>query len=222
MKKIILLFYGTALLLIILFTVTDLQVSKAFYQPQSLIWRFFEAFGEWPLNTLTALSAVYLWMSEKRDTRLAKVVSFWCWGLTALVGSALAGSLPLYFMFRDINHNFPLWIVLAAPLTLAIFVLLVRNYGPKATLYARPFALACVYYFWGALLMAHSLKILWGRVRFRELSEPFSGFTAWYLPQGNTGNFSFPSGHALILIEGKTRGSKAAGFAAAGFSLDQD
>ena len=197
MKKTVLLFYGTALLLMIVFAVADLQISIAFDQPQSLLWRFFEAFGEWPLNTLAALAAIFLWKTEKKDTKLARFVAYWCWGLTALVGAAMAGSLPLYFMLRDSNHDFPLWIVLAAPVALAICVLLVRQYGPKATPESRPFALACVYYFWGALGLAHSMKILWGRVRFRELSEPFSGFTAWYLPQGNTGNFSFPSGHAI-------------------------
>lgn len=48
------------------------------------------------------------------------------------------------------------------------------------------------------ILIVQLLKALWGRVRFRHLATDFSDFTAWFAPQGVTGNESFPSGHAAM------------------------
>lgn len=43
--------------------------------------------------------------------------------------------------------------------------------------------------------LIHLLKLLWGRTRFRDLDSAYSQFTAWYHPNGDTGDHSFPSGH---------------------------
>ena len=44
----------------------------------------------------------------------------------------------------------------------------------------------------------HLLKTLWGRVRFYDLDALYSQYTPWYVPQGLTGNESFPSGHTTL------------------------
>ncbi|MHA1723442.1 MAG: phosphatase PAP2 family protein [Promethearchaeota archaeon] len=63
------------------------------------------------------------------------------------------------------------------------------------------------------LLFVQTVKILWGRVRFRDLNPDFFNYTPWYVPNGITGNHSFPSGHAsmgfiflpfLILLRNKS------------------
>jgi membrane-associated phospholipid phosphatase len=53
-------------------------------------------------------------------------------------------------------------------------------------------------FFYGYILFVLPLKIFWGRIRFRDLAENYSNFSAWYIPQGFTGNDSFPSGHAAM------------------------
>ncbi len=53
-------------------------------------------------------------------------------------------------------------------------------------------------FFYGYLVIIQPLKIFWGRIRFRDLAENYSNFTAWYIPNGITGNQSFPSGHAAM------------------------
>ena len=53
-------------------------------------------------------------------------------------------------------------------------------------------------FFYGNILFVSLVKIFWGRIRFRDLSDYYSDFTPWYLPQGITGNQSFPSGHAAM------------------------
>lgn len=47
-------------------------------------------------------------------------------------------------------------------------------------------------------LVVHAIKMLWGRVRYRDLDVLQDGFTAWYVPQGPTGHASFPSGHTAM------------------------
>jgi len=48
------------------------------------------------------------------------------------------------------------------------------------------------------LLFVQSVKILWGRVRFRDLAPDYANYTPWYLPNGITGHKSFPSGHTAM------------------------
>ncbi|MEJ2105026.1 MAG: phosphatase PAP2 family protein, partial [Ignavibacteriaceae bacterium] len=50
----------------------------------------------------------------------------------------------------------------------------------------------------GYVICIQLVKIIWGRVRFRDLDALYSQFTSWYLPQGITGFDSFPSGHAAM------------------------
>ena len=45
------------------------------------------------------------------------------------------------------------------------------------------------------LALVEVLKALFGRVRFREMAEPYGEFTRWFVPKGYTGSKSFPSGH---------------------------
>ena len=47
-------------------------------------------------------------------------------------------------------------------------------------------------------LFVQGAKILWGRVRFRDLMPDYSNYTPWFLPQGINGNYSFPSGHSAM------------------------
>lgn len=55
---------------------------------------------------------------------------------------------------------------------------------------------ACV--FITAIVIGGGLKMIWGRVRFRELDSALQ-FRAWFLPQGINGHHSFPSGHTITL-----------------------
>jgi membrane-associated phospholipid phosphatase len=47
-------------------------------------------------------------------------------------------------------------------------------------------------------LVVHAIKMLWGRIRYRDLDVLQDDFTAWYVPQGPTGHASFPSGHTAM------------------------
>ena len=55
-------------------------------------------------------------------------------------------------------------------------------------------AVVTLFYLVALLILVDALKLCWGRIRFRQLSD-FSQFTPWYKPRGFTGYASFPSGH---------------------------
>lgn len=53
--------------------------------------------------------------------------------------------------------------------------------------------------FLNAMAITILWKTLWGRVRYREMLDNASLFTAWYVPQGISGHTSFPSGHTTAM-----------------------
>ncbi|MEG2814287.1 MAG: phosphatase PAP2 family protein, partial [Oscillospiraceae bacterium] len=55
-------------------------------------------------------------------------------------------------------------------------------------------AVTAVIYCISVLLIICIIKTFWGRVRPRDMQN-LSEFSPWFLPQGITGNHSFPSGH---------------------------
>lgn len=57
----------------------------------------------------------------------------------------------------------------------------------------RPYLILFLLVFFTAMLLTTLLKVLWGRIRYRQMSDPAS-FCVWYLPCGKGGR-SFPSGH---------------------------
>lgn len=64
----------------------------------------------------------------------------------------------------------------------------------------------CVISLIAELVIISGIKLVWGRMRFREYIQTGEGFTAWYLPQFRVihdGYKSFPSGHtanALLIL----------------------
>ena len=52
--------------------------------------------------------------------------------------------------------------------------------------------------FFTTLISFTVIKMLWGRMRFREMLPPYEGFSKWFIPQKPTTDdrfMSFPSGH---------------------------
>jgi membrane-associated phospholipid phosphatase len=50
----------------------------------------------------------------------------------------------------------------------------------------------------GYLFSIQFIKLLWGRVRYRDLDLFHTNFTEWYIINGINGHQSFPSGHAAM------------------------
>ena len=63
------------------------------------------------------------------------------------------------------------------------------------------YAAVALLYFILVIIIMNSLKTVWGRMRFREMTDPVNQFTRWYqiVPRGGFNNIyaSFPSGHSM-------------------------
>lgn len=194
--------------LMILAYFIDLPLSKAIYHIKSPFGRFFEAFGEMPAVIVAVLSfGIILYTISSTG------IMGWIYRGTSFVFLALFSFLsivmPLHYLLEDI----PVFIVLLGSIMVFCFVLFiskkVTRLPRKRQIKFRRVANLGISLFLASVVLINIVKLIWGRVRFREMSEPFDMFTAWFVPQ--FGNFqgvfedpaSFPSGHtanAAVLI----------------------
>jgi membrane-associated phospholipid phosphatase len=194
---------GLALFWLARHPATDLQVSQSLYQPQFSLWIFFEAFGEWPFFMLATLaSSIWLAALQQqappsgpgRRSFLRRFLR-----LTGLGSAVLIGSQPVYYLTRTLGVFHPAWVALGGlAVGFGLTVLGRQSCRKRHLAMAEPrqiaFAQAGVWFFYANLILVNGLKLVWGRVRFRDLTLG-EAFTAWHWPQGFTGQFSFPSAH---------------------------
>jgi membrane-associated phospholipid phosphatase len=89
-------------------------------------------------------------------------------------------------------------LIIGGALALLVPVAFLPLHRQRALL-LRPMALAIVLLaIVHPIVIVQLLKILWGRVRFEDLDPGLTAFSSWVVPQGITGNQSFPSGHAAM------------------------
>lgn len=175
-------FYLLGLLGLGAFALWDLDISMRLYDSGNLYGKFMEAFGDYPLYVLLGFGCVYLFLEEKRIL----------WAVGSLVGAALCVLLPI----RRMAQVQP-WHCIAVPFVLLLLFLAARAVPQEKKEGLRQLAIFFVVYFIASQVIAYSIKIPWGRLRFRHMQEPLHEFIPWYLPQGITGNYSFPSGHTF-------------------------
>ena len=193
---------GAALWLIALVFagVYDLDISLAIADEHSVFGRFMEVAGEPPAILFTSFNfslmmAHFLKRADRARLHLT---------LGALTFVGCAGT-AIFTTVKIVNYLLD-WQLLDGqlPMAVAVFtgILIAAAFSanalrlPAATL-AKYFdtACRCAYVGIAAFVIIWAFKLLWGRVRFRQLEGDLSLFTPWYLPQGVNGYFSFPSGH---------------------------
>ncbi|KRN87584.1 phosphatase PAP2 family protein [Carnobacterium maltaromaticum] len=180
--------------LLLICTFYDLEISKALFNTSSHFGQFFEAIGELPMTYIGCFSAAALVVTTKKRTNW----SFY-------VGKIGFSSLMLLFSFFSVmmsgmHISIPLWLKLVLTLvTCLFFYLLARAVPTSQHMNLRKAAKVGLLLAISAIFLITILKMLWGRMRFREMTDPANQFTRWYLPQSLTTNnefMSFPSGHA--------------------------
>ncbi len=178
-------------------TVFDLDISRAVANENSVYGRILEVAGEPPAILFAsfnlAIMAAYFIRSERNAKNLALSVStvFLSAGTAFYCYRGVAGYLGDY-KIADIGI---LAVIVAGILTAAIFLAVTLKM--KRETVEKYFITACrtVLAALLTLIIIWAFKLTWGRVRPRQLDGDLSRFTRWYLPQGFTGYFSFPSGH---------------------------
>jgi len=179
---------------------SDLWISINLYNPNSGWANFLGNFGEIPgliaiiigahiyivtlktsSNTKTILFTGFLLTTNS----LITIYIFWLVSVAITKGWEFFSSYQNIFFFSAILIN----------ILLSLLFRKQHNFSKKTILFSR---ISFKMFFYGYILFIEPVKILWGRIRFRDLAANYSNFTPWYFPQGINGNQSFPSGHAAM------------------------
>ena len=183
-----------ALFLIVL-TFFDLTVSELLYNPNSNFAKFFEDFGELPGWLIAPFVVACLFFRFNK--------------LWVKIIAAILLPVANYFWANHILNAFSLdklvhYIILAILITTSSLALILsfKKIGKKTLNVLFIVLLAGGLFVLADNAIVQLLKIIWGRVRYRDLRDNFS---YWFIPKGITKNKSFPSGHtssacALLIV----------------------
>jgi len=174
------------IILALIFGFTDLEISIAVVDENSTWGIFGQEFGEAPGWGLIAIALSTLIGSYNKDIKKQKVPAY----VIIFIGFVL-------FVLGVIeNSSYLMFIGGSMTLPLVLFTLITfrKDWGD----YRKISTVITVLTIINPLLFIQITKVFGGRVRFRDLSSGFIEYTPWFIPQGITGNQSFPSGHTAM------------------------
>ncbi|MEJ5262732.1 MAG: phosphatase PAP2 family protein [Ignavibacterium sp.] len=188
------------LVLAFLFESSDLFLSNLLFNPLSSWAKFLEYYGEIP-GLIVSLIGVYIYFtSNKLSSNAKKIAAYFFLMLASTAGVIYLNFLITHYAL-NVKYTSTNEIILltagSAIINLAamVFIKSKIKFSNKQYFFSRIVVRMLVF---GYLLTNLPLKLLWGRIRFRDFNGDFSNFSAWYIPNGFNGNDSFPSGHAAM------------------------
>lgn len=190
-----------SVILMCIATVYDLDISVAAVgaRENSTVLRIvsyaLQVIGEWPGPVFGSFAAAIIVRSLSARTEKHRALA---WRLS---GFALEYILMLYCVratlkpFEEYRAAFLISCIMI-PASLALIITRLTEIIPKKTL-AELFVPALVTFFaaLAVLITVQFMKMLWGRIRFRDFGEDISRFVPWYKIDFFSGYNSFPSGH---------------------------
>lgn len=188
-------FLGIVAVLLVIFTFTDLQISKAVYNPQSGYGHFFEAFGELPGALIAVFSLAALITTGKYNAKWKAILFNIIFGVLLIMFSFMAAIMPMNYLG---GIKAPVAGILAAVYAIAA-LWITKILSKEESKSLRQAAIIGILTFVAAIVVINIIKMFWGRLRFRSMEAPYNEFSLWLIPQGLTTNneyMSFPSGHS--------------------------
>lgn len=185
---------GIFVILLAVFSFTDLAISQALFNGESLYGKFFEAFGELPGALVAVFCSAALIVTRNKAVKWKSICSVILFGFLLLSFGFMAGVMPINYL----GAPMPIAALLAAVFIVAAFFL-AKKVDPKQMQSLRRAAIIGILTFVAAIIVINLIKMGWGRMRFRIMDDPAAQFSAWFLPQGFTTDnefMSFPSGHS--------------------------
>lgn len=181
---------AASFLLAALFSLWDLSISQTVADPHHPLGRALELPGQLIAPLFIVLSGITILVLPGSRPRPASAAPRIITGIL----TALGGLIYSCFIFS----SFPAKAAIACALLLAVgcmlwtsFLLYGTHFHPE-NLYR--IALTVVVHVLLLLVVVSAIKLFWGRLRYRDMLNA-AGFSHWFIPQGITGNYSFPSGH---------------------------
>ncbi len=179
---------------------TDLWISINLYNPNSGWASFLEKFGELP-GLIVVIIGAHIYIATLKASSNIKTILFTGFLLTAnalitvYIFGTLSFSITNGWKFFNTYQNIFFLSAIFINIILSVLFKKQHSFSKKAILFSR---ISFKMFFYSYILFIQPVKILWGRVRFRDLAANYSDFSPWYLPHGINGNQSFPSGHAAM------------------------
>jgi len=178
------------IILAIIFGFTDLEISKALVNRESLWANFGRDYGEGPGYGIIAVAISILIGSYQDELKKQKIAAYFF----LLIGAVI---FILAIIFVSI------WfIAFGGGITLGVLLFLIFTYNRDWREFKKIAIVIILLTVINPLIFVQFGKILCGRVRFNDLSSDYSNYTPWFLPKGPIswlqGNASFPSGHTAL------------------------
>jgi membrane-associated phospholipid phosphatase len=172
--------------LAVVFGIFDLNISLSVVDENSLWGDFGAKFGEAPGYGLISITLTTLIGGYIKDIKKQKIPGYF----SILIG--------IFYMIYAIIENNEEDILLSVFLIIPIALFIIFTWNKDWRNYRSISAIITILAILNPLLFVQITKLFFGRVRFRDLALDYSNFSPWYIPQGVTGNYSFPSGHAAM------------------------
>lgn len=197
-ERVIVFSLGAVLLLI--FTFTDLQISTVLFT-KNLYGRIFEIIGEIPFLFLSLFGCCLLFRFRARKNLVCNIASAAVCGCLILYFTYMGGFMTWRYLCGNLGRISTLWGALIGALLL-FFAAFCAFKIPKENAHkAVTYGIIALVYFAALIVVMNLIKTAWGRMRLREMTDPLTQFTPWYIIT-NRGGFdnryaSFPSGHSM-------------------------
>ncbi len=192
--------FAIGLAMLMLFTFTDLQISMAVAKKP--LWaRVLEVVGEIPFTTLTIAACAILFRFRTKKNLALNILCAVGSGVLFALFSVMGGFMTYNYLSDNLGEISKLWIPAVALIMAGVAIWIARVIPAENRSKALRYAAVALLYFVLVIIIMNSLKTVWGRMRFREMTDPINEFTRWYqiVPRGGFNNIyaSFPSGHSM-------------------------
>lgn len=173
-------------ILAIIFAFYDLEISIFVVSEASLWGNFGADYGEYPGYAFIALGLSAYIGGYIKNLKAQKIPAYL---------AILYGGIMLSISLLDQNLR---KIIEYLMIIFSVIIFIIVNWNTDLSKYRKISGIISFLAIVNPLLFVQLMKLFWGRVRFRDLVAGYSNFTPWFIPQGITGNFSFPSGHTAM------------------------
>jgi membrane-associated phospholipid phosphatase len=170
----------------VIFALYDLDISIFFVDETSIWGNFGSAYGEYPGYPFIAIGLSAYIGGYIKNLNYQKIPAY----LAILYGTIF---LALSIINQDMRKIIE-YLILIVP----VIIFIVINWNTDLSKYRKISGVISFLAIVNPLLFVQLFKIFWGRVRFRDLLPGYTNYSLWFIPQGITGNASFPSGHAAM------------------------
>lgn len=176
--------------LAVIFGIYDLQISNEFVNAESAFGLAMELSGMLVAPYLFIAAGIIISVYSHKSTVTKYKKSKIAIGIVLAFGGICFCS----YIYVQLGRLLSLLAFVLTGIAFGFFVVFLRRKSCDELYELLKIAVVTIVYLLAVLAVINIIKIFWGRVRFREMTDP-SQYSPWYLPQGINGHKSFPSGH---------------------------